>query len=248
MSSIGKEIKRLREEKGLSQAELAVYAGSSQPTVNQIESGKRNPSTRTLEKLAGALEVEVADLFPKDQASLPFEESPVENSAERRDLIPLFDSYTLILTELSNGHESRIANLTEDFPPSKVLAIYQWVCEFIYTCDLIQHALDKKGITEIAGSLEERAAQGEYVPAEILHRVDVFQHAWSRLFIDVWTSANDWVQSQYARPEVVEYAERERARAQEELGEPESNVVSLFDPDREQRREKRRNTRREETG
>lgn len=74
MSEIGKEIRRIREGKGWSQAELAVYAGSSQPTVNQIESGKRNPSTATLVKLARALEVEVADFFPKAQASLSFEE------------------------------------------------------------------------------------------------------------------------------------------------------------------------------
>lgn len=71
MSEIGKEIRRMREGKGWSQAELAVYAGSSQPTVNQIESGKRNPSTATLVKLAKALDIEVADLFPKAQAPLP---------------------------------------------------------------------------------------------------------------------------------------------------------------------------------
>ncbi len=73
MSGIGREVKRLREGRGWSQAELAVYAGSSQPTVNQIETGKRNPSTATLEKLAEALGVEVGSLFPKGQAPLPLE-------------------------------------------------------------------------------------------------------------------------------------------------------------------------------
>lgn len=71
MNEVGKELKRLRLKKGWTQAQLAVYAESSQPTVNQIESGVRNPSTRTLEKLAGVLEVEVGDLFPKAQAPLP---------------------------------------------------------------------------------------------------------------------------------------------------------------------------------
>jgi len=59
-----------------------VYAGSSQPTVNQIESGKRNPSTRTLEKLAAVLGVEVAALFPKGQALLP------EFDQEQRRSVP----------------------------------------------------------------------------------------------------------------------------------------------------------------
>jgi transcriptional regulator with XRE-family HTH domain len=76
MSGIGQEIRRLRGERNWTQAQLAVYAGSSQPTVNQIESGRRNPSTRTVEKLAEALGVEVADLFPKGQAPLPFEDRP----------------------------------------------------------------------------------------------------------------------------------------------------------------------------
>ncbi len=68
MNHVGQEIRRLREVRGWSQAQLAVYAGSSQPTVNQIETGKRNPSTATLQKLAGALEVPVSELFPKAEA------------------------------------------------------------------------------------------------------------------------------------------------------------------------------------
>src|SRR5687767_5732368 len=69
MSGVGEELKRLRQAKGWTQEQLAVYAGSSQPTVNLVEAGKRNPSAATLEKLARALEVEVVDLFPKASAS-----------------------------------------------------------------------------------------------------------------------------------------------------------------------------------
>ena len=74
MSEFGAEIKRLRTEKGWSQAQLAVYSETSQPTVNQIETGKRNPSTETLAKLARTLGVEVVDLFPKAQNPLPLED------------------------------------------------------------------------------------------------------------------------------------------------------------------------------
>jgi transcriptional regulator with XRE-family HTH domain len=69
MSGVGEEVKRLRRAKGWTQEQLAVYAGSSQPTVNLLEAGKRNPSAATLEKVARALEVEVVDLFPKAPAS-----------------------------------------------------------------------------------------------------------------------------------------------------------------------------------
>lgn len=83
MSEFGAVIKHLRNEKGWSQGQLAVYSETSQPTVNQIETGKRNPSTETLVKLARALGVEVADLFPKGQAPLPdFESERRETTAD----------------------------------------------------------------------------------------------------------------------------------------------------------------------
>ena len=71
MGGVGQEIKRLREARGWIQAKLAVEAGMAPSAVNQIENGKRSPSANSLNKLAGALGVEVGDLFPKGQASLP---------------------------------------------------------------------------------------------------------------------------------------------------------------------------------
>jgi putative transcriptional regulator len=82
VSEFGAVIKQLRNEKGWSQGQLAVYSETSQPTVNQIETGKRNPSTETLEKLARALEVEVADLFPKAPRGLALEPSPFDGVEE----------------------------------------------------------------------------------------------------------------------------------------------------------------------
>ncbi|HEV2091698.1 MAG TPA: helix-turn-helix transcriptional regulator [Rubrobacter sp.] len=82
MSEFGAVIKQLRNAKGWSQGQLAVYSETSQPTVNQIETGKRNPSTETLEKLARALEVEVADLFPKAPRGLSLEPAPFDGVEE----------------------------------------------------------------------------------------------------------------------------------------------------------------------
>lgn len=42
--SIAENIKRLREEKGLSQFEFAKIVGVSQPMIAQIERGTKNPS------------------------------------------------------------------------------------------------------------------------------------------------------------------------------------------------------------
>lgn len=90
MSGVGEEIKRLRQAKGWTQEQLAVYAGSSQPTVNLLESGKRNPSAATLEKLARALEVEVVDLFPKPQTPQPSLEDAAISEALQEALAVLF--------------------------------------------------------------------------------------------------------------------------------------------------------------
>jgi transcriptional regulator with XRE-family HTH domain len=63
--SIGHNVRRLREEKGWGQTELAFYAKMSTSIISLLENGKRNPSTNTLARIAEALGVEVADLFPK---------------------------------------------------------------------------------------------------------------------------------------------------------------------------------------
>jgi transcriptional regulator with XRE-family HTH domain len=68
---VGREVKRLREEKNWSMAKLAVEADMSVSGVSMIENGKRNLTTTTLAKLARALEVEVVDLFPLEQPRLP---------------------------------------------------------------------------------------------------------------------------------------------------------------------------------
>ena len=65
------EIRRLRKTKEWNQTELAYHAGLAPSVISQIENGKRDPTARTLRKLADALEVEVGDLFPKGQAPLP---------------------------------------------------------------------------------------------------------------------------------------------------------------------------------
>jgi transcriptional regulator with XRE-family HTH domain len=67
------ELRRIREEAGLSQAQLARESGVDRATINKIEQGKRSPSIATLESLARTLGVDLADFFPKVQAPLPLE-------------------------------------------------------------------------------------------------------------------------------------------------------------------------------
>jgi transcriptional regulator with XRE-family HTH domain len=69
------EVKRLRQAREWNQTELAFHAGLAPSVISEIENGKRDPSARTLRKLAEALQVDVADLFPKGLSPrLPLEE------------------------------------------------------------------------------------------------------------------------------------------------------------------------------
>ena len=63
--NVGAEIRRAREAKGWSQAKLAGASDMGVSGISQIETGARNPSVATLAKIAEALGVDVADLFPK---------------------------------------------------------------------------------------------------------------------------------------------------------------------------------------
>jgi transcriptional regulator with XRE-family HTH domain len=64
MSSITKNLKKLREAKGLSQEKLARLADVANNTIVKIEAGKnKNPTLDTLQKIAKALGISIDDLI-----------------------------------------------------------------------------------------------------------------------------------------------------------------------------------------
>lgn len=60
--NIGKKIKSLRRDQGLTQAELASRIHVTPQNISQYERGIRTPKTATKQKIAGALGVPVASL------------------------------------------------------------------------------------------------------------------------------------------------------------------------------------------
>lgn len=67
-------LKAMREQKNLSQVRLAARADMNPATVWRIETGQRSPTVEQLERLAAAMDLEVADFFPKVQVPLQLEE------------------------------------------------------------------------------------------------------------------------------------------------------------------------------
>jgi len=61
--SLGKTIRAIRQEQGLSQKEVAEAAGIGQSYLSMIESGqRRNPGTRIVARLARVLDVSIDEL------------------------------------------------------------------------------------------------------------------------------------------------------------------------------------------
>jgi transcriptional regulator with XRE-family HTH domain len=89
------QLKRLRRERGLSQAKLAARADIDPSTMNQIERGARDPSASTLKKLAAALDVSIAELFeevdPKARGRALYEPSFDNALTEERQAGELLD-------------------------------------------------------------------------------------------------------------------------------------------------------------
>ncbi|WP_285814846.1 helix-turn-helix domain-containing protein [Thomasclavelia cocleata] len=63
MESVGLNIRRLRQEKGLTIKELGNLCGISEPNMGNYERGVRNPKLETLKKIAKALQVDYSDLL-----------------------------------------------------------------------------------------------------------------------------------------------------------------------------------------
>jgi transcriptional regulator with XRE-family HTH domain len=59
----GKNLKRIRLEKGISQESLAFAAELDRTYIPSIEKGDRNVSITVAEKLANALNVQISELF-----------------------------------------------------------------------------------------------------------------------------------------------------------------------------------------
>mgnify|MGYP001627236046 CR=1 FL=1 len=78
--TIGENIRKLREERGLNQRELARLAGVSHSYVSDVERGDVTPSLKFLEKVAAALGVSVSSLISRRSAQWEVIEVPVVGS------------------------------------------------------------------------------------------------------------------------------------------------------------------------
>lgn len=78
--SFGEELKRLRESKGMTVNQLAIYSGVSAASISRYETGERGiPKPPTIEKLAKGLRVEYSELMK----TAGYMDASKENTIER---------------------------------------------------------------------------------------------------------------------------------------------------------------------
>ncbi len=82
MPTFGEKLKELREQAGLSQAELAEKAGTAQKTISFWEMDKREPSAGNVQKLCAALGISCEVLM---QATFPDSPEPEKPKKKKKD-------------------------------------------------------------------------------------------------------------------------------------------------------------------
>ena len=97
---LGKRIRQLREARGLSQQQFAIVSGVHRTYIGHLERGKKNLSFTTLERVAVALGITVAQLVEDDKNTMRIRKPTAKsiNSAEVK-IIRVLDHGSLLLGE-----------------------------------------------------------------------------------------------------------------------------------------------------
>lgn len=100
---VGKNLKKIRADKEFTQEEVALRSGLSQGYINQLESGRRMFTQKSLEQIADALDVSIADFFRKEGTTTGVSESNVEYNRTKpptkKEIFALLSSLPPILKE-----------------------------------------------------------------------------------------------------------------------------------------------------
>jgi transcriptional regulator with XRE-family HTH domain len=63
LKDLGKHLKKIREEKGLSLREVEYRGEATRDLISKIENGLSNPTIYTIKKICEAMEIDIIDLF-----------------------------------------------------------------------------------------------------------------------------------------------------------------------------------------
>ena len=114
LAHVGRRVRELREQRGMSQLELAQAAGVSARQLARLEGGSANLTLTTLEALAGALGTRAALLLPKARPAAANRKS-VEALAEAAEDLTDADLLVIVgLVRLAAKHRLPLAGLLKE--------------------------------------------------------------------------------------------------------------------------------------
>lgn len=101
---VGDNIRRLRIEAGITQEELALRCGLSQGYINQLESGKRRFTQKSLEKIRESLSVPITELFKGENSyQMPVAKEATfiygKNTVDKKEVLALLKELPAHITE-----------------------------------------------------------------------------------------------------------------------------------------------------
>lgn len=147
--NIGDKIKSFRNLKEITQKQLAELTGISETSIKKYETGKRNPKTEQIKKIASALETDENLFYDIDLLNLPLVTTGDVMAVlfqlfETVDLTPHYmkksngqiDPYTISLKFSNVEINSAILNWLEDYE------------RYSHKIDLLNQQLRKNEITE----------------------------------------------------------------------------------------------------
>ena|SRR3989338_11702814 len=108
---VGENLRKIRLNTGLTQEEVALRSDLSQGYINQLESGKRLFTQKSLELIAEALEVPIIDFFRKEEGRAAGVSEDVSKYKYRRRKASLTEEILALLNELPRRTRKHYLNL-----------------------------------------------------------------------------------------------------------------------------------------
>ncbi len=101
---VGENLRKIRKRMRLTQEEVALRSGLSQGYINQLESGKRMFTQKSLEQIAEGLNIKIIDFFKTEEDTEAVQERIVEYRVRRGR--PSYKSY-----------KKEVLSLLDELPP-----------------------------------------------------------------------------------------------------------------------------------
>ncbi|HCW54565.1 MAG TPA: hypothetical protein DG753_12710 [Clostridium sp.] len=115
---IGNFIGKLRQDKKLSQQELADLIGLSQTSMQRYESGQREPSIKVLKKISEILEVPLSTIVMQDRNSQLYNDVCAINDSDDSDWFQKIINADIAFITLCNYWGFQLKTLSDPEDPS----------------------------------------------------------------------------------------------------------------------------------